>query len=341
MRRALVGVVGLLWLLGGCATPAPSGRGGAVGEWRGPAQRTAVASEPWTYRDAPGAVLTSANYRLHTTIANPSTAESLIQVLEAALPEYRRLAPTVGSVGQPMQAYVFANRLQWADFTRRGTGALAAVYLQINRGGYTLQDQFVAFLVSERDTWSVTAHEGFHQFSSRHFKGRLPPFLEEGLSTTFEQVRWEPAQPPGRGVPRLNTRYNPQRAQQLRKALEDRDNWPLAELITLHAGRVVGQRAGKIDAFYAQSWAFARFLQEYDNARHLPGFRRWMADVVSGEVVDPTGTHRLSQGPWDPSAVKPVLEHYLATDLATLQTQFDQWCRHLAFDEFRRQWTGG
>lgn len=334
---------------GGGASRGGSGGGGAggtLGAWRGPATPTEVRREPWSYTLAtgqrvPGWVLTSSNYRLHTTIENPAIGERLVQTLEAALVSYREVFPTAPPTLTPMEAWVFAERSQWMDFTRRNTGSDARLYLQINRGGYTVGDWFVSYFTAERDTMSVTAHEGFHQFVARHFKGRLPPFLEEGLSCTFERVRLEEARGGGGGrggVVRINRSINPQRAQSLRTVLERRAVWRLEELIELHAGRVVGQSGGRTEAFYSQSWAFARFLQEYDNGRYKARFDRWMADTVSGEMFDPTGTHRRAQPLWDPAAVRPIMEHYLQTDLATLQREFNEWCRYIAFDEFARQW---
>lgn len=338
--------LGIAWTLGvaialgtlavGC-TPAPR----PIGEWRGPSERIGIQRAPWTYTRATGAthkgeVLTSPHYRLYSTAANAEARESLIQLLEAAHIEYRKLAPTAPATTSPMECYVFGDRAQWMDFTRKRTGADARLYLQITRGGYALRDFFVAYMTADQDTWSVTAHEGFHQFCARHFVGRLPPFLEEGLACTFERVRWE-----GTGtsrVPRLNPQVNPQRTQSLRTVIEARAAWPLAELITLHAGRVVGAPGTRIEAFYSQSWAFARFVQEYDNGKYRERFARWVAETASGEMFDPTGTHRRNQQYWDPNAVRPIIEHYLGTDLPTLQKEFDEWCRYIAYEEFARQW---
>ena len=52
-------------------------------------------------------------------------------------------APDVKLSPNPLDCYIFESRQEWANFTKRHTGADAAVYLQINRGGYTLNDWFV------------------------------------------------------------------------------------------------------------------------------------------------------------------------------------------------------
>lgn len=344
VRGVLAGALGTwIALAGGCAA---GGAGGVtaveLGEWRGPTKRAEVARAPWRYTMANGQVkvgetLTSRSFRLNSTIPDAVIRERLVQVLEAALLEYRRVAPTAPESITPMESWVFEDRAQWADFTRRNLGGEAHIYLQITRGGYTVGDWFVSHFTAEIPTSSTTAHEGFHQFAARHFKGRLPPFLEEGLSTTFEQVKWT-GNDKATSLPRFNTRVNPNRVLSLRTAMEKRATFPLEQLIQMHPGLLLSRPGVQIESFYAQSWAFARFVQEFDNGKYRPGFELWMADTVGGTVVDPTGTFTLKQPKYDRRAVKAVIEHYLKTDLQTLQVEFDAWCNHIAYKEYAKQW---
>lgn len=333
---------------GGCAASGGrevvAGSGGALGPWTGPTSRAVVSRKPWSYtsangQTAAGEVIESESFRLYSTIPDGVTRERLVQVLEASMVEYRRLAPTAGPATRPMDSWVFETRAQWMDFTRRTLGKEAPIYLQIIRGGYTIDDRFVSHYTADIPTWSTTAHEGFHQFASMYFKGRLPPFLEEGLSTTFEEVKWS-SRDRTKSLPRLNPRVNPQRALDLRTAMEKRATWPLEELVRLHPGLLLSRPGVQISSFYAQSWAFARFLQEYDNGKYRAGFARWMADTVAGTVVDPTGTLTIRQQTYSPQAVKPVIEHYTGVDLKTLQAEFTEWCRYLAYTEYDLQWKG-
>ena len=184
----------LLLLLGGCASAAGPVDGGTIrATTDGPADAVAFTADPWSYLGHPGAVLHTPHYDIYTTATNADLRRRLPAVMEGALGEYHKLAPGVPLSGRPMRCYVFGTRDQWVDFTRRNTGPEAYWYLKINRGGYTVRDWFVAYDVGEASTLSVAAHEGWHQFASRHFKGRLPPFLEEGIATMFEDLRWEPA----------------------------------------------------------------------------------------------------------------------------------------------------
>jgi hypothetical protein len=179
----------------------------------------------------------------------------------------------------------------------------------------------------------VAAHEGWHQFVARNFKGRLPPFLEEGLATTFEGVDFKD------GLPRWNTAINPLRAQALRRALDEKVNlWPTEQLIRLHAGEVVKHSGEQIEAFYAQCWAFAKFMREADNGRYAPALRKWLAETADGTVYDPTGSHKRAGLPWNPAAIQPMLEHYLNMPLPQIDQAFKAYMRKVAYDEYPAQW---
>jgi hypothetical protein len=321
-------LAGLLLLPAGCA----SQRSGGVGQWQGPESAATVTSEPWSYRNRPGQKLRSSNYLIHTTIENERLVARLSQVMEGALHQYRQLAPGVPQSDSPMECYLFATRREWADFTRRQAGPSASIYLQIMRGGYALGDRYVAFFIGEVNTYSVAAHEGWHQYVARHFKGRLPPFLEEGIACMFEDVRWE------RDLPQWNLSLNRNRAHALRRAIENRKLWPLEELVGMHAGDVVGLPGDRIEAFYAQSWAFAKFLWEAEENRYRPAMQRLLEDTANGKVYDPTLSHQRAGLPWNREAVRPLLEHYLGTDLEAVDEAYQAYIRKVAFEQFDAQW---
>lgn len=250
--------------------------------------------------------------------------------METALSQYRLLTPGLEFRGEPMPCYVFGSRGEWMDFTRRTTGGDAQLYLAITRGGYTTGDKYVAYLVGEKETISVACHEGWHQFCARHFSGRLPPFLEEGFACTFETVRFED------GKPQINTTINGLRAQQLRKSSENGALWPLRELCQLHAGMVVNRPGPRIEAFYAQSWAFARFLQEGAGGKYRPALQRLIGDLERGSVQDSTGSHTSARGPWLPGAAPILLERYLGASLEDVDAEFRVFVKQVAYDEFAR-----
>jgi hypothetical protein len=319
--------------LAGCATATPVAAPTAPD---GPTAAVPVTFEPWSYGDHPGVLMHTAHYDLYTTVTDPDLRRRLPTVMEGGLGEYRRLAPGVPLTDHPMKCWVFGSRDQWVDFTRRNTGPDAYWYLKINRGGYTVRDWFVAYNVGAAATLSVAAHEGWHQFASRHFKGRLPPFLEEGIATMFEDLRWETVD--GTDLPRWRLTNNRTRVDALRRAVENDYTYPLAELTQLHAGNVVALSGTHIEAFYAQDWAFATFLWSADDGRYRRALRQLIDDTAAGTVFDPTGVHQNAALPWTPAGVRPMLEHYLGMPLDQIDAEYQKFVRKVAFEDFNQQW---
>lgn len=315
----------LLVLCSGCA---PSG-GGATGGLASPAR---VSVEPWSFSSAAGRKIVTPHYLIYTTLSDNDVVAGVAQVMEGALSQYRRLAPDVAPSGQPMVCYVFQTRDQWTAFTESRTGADAAVYLQITRGGYTVRDWYVAYFIGDLGTFSVAAHEGFHQYIARHFRSRLPPFLEEGLACMFEEVRWES----GRGgpLPRWNFAVNRSRLAGLRSAYEGGYLVPIEQLAATHAGQVVDQPAHEIEAFYAQSWAFARFLWTAEGGKYRPTLRRILADAADGSLFDVKPPRRPDDGLWDPESAGPLLEHYFGADLRQIDRLFRAYIQDLVSEGY-------
>jgi hypothetical protein len=315
-----------------CPT-ACSSRSSLAGSWSGPEKAITVKVEPSPQAGANASEVHTQHYTIYSTIADrPDLLARMGQLMEGAFLQYRSLVPQVPPTDHPMLCYLFGTYNEWANFTVAHTGADSEVYLKISRGGYTIQDWYVSyFLGNDIGTYSVAAHEGWHQFVARHFKGRLPPFLEEGLACMFEDVDWDG------DLPRWNLSLNPSRTLSLRKVLDEREQFPLSELITLHAGQVVGRSGVKIEAFYAQNWAFARFLWEGENKKYRPALQQLLADTAAGIVADPTGSLRRKYLPWNPEGVRPMLEHYLGQDLSVTQTEFDAFMKKVAYQEMSEQ----
>jgi hypothetical protein len=314
--------------LAGCASK-PSSK-----QWTGPEKPAVVSEDAWTYNKEAAKALKTPHYLVYTTITEPEVLTKLPQVLEGAYGEYQAFA-VAAPTDKPMNCYVFGKRSEWAEFTSRHTGADAAIYLQITRGGYTIGDWFVSYYVGDTATYSVASHEGWHQYVARHFKGRLPPFLEEGTACMFENVHFVG------DLPRWDLSRNPNRAIGLRNAIENQKLWPLEKLVSMHAGDVVQLPGDRIEAFYAQNWAFARFLWEYNNGQYRPNFKTLLAETADGTLYDPSGSMRHAVKTWSPSGVKPMLEHYLNKPLPEIEKEYLQFCRKVAYEQFKNQWAGG
>jgi hypothetical protein len=286
-----------------------------------------VDAHPWNYPGKTSSVLRTEHYAIHTTITDREFLAAVSQLMEGAYSQYRLLTPNVVPSPQPMDCYLFAQRPEWAQFTASRCGQDAAVYLQINRGGYTVRDWFVAYYIGDTGTFAVAAHEGWHQYVARHFKSRLPPFLEEGISTMFENIRWSG------DLPRWDLGVNPNRALKLRRAIEDHDLFPLEKLITMHAGNVVGMSGPRIEAFYAQNWAFALFLMHADGDRYRSSFQKLLCDTANGTAYLPGEVpHSVLPDAWDPHSVRPLLERYLGAGLPQIEKEYQAYMRKIAFN---------
>ena len=308
-------------LMLGCSSQTPLGR------WEGPERPADVRRQDWHAGPEMGQVLLTEHYRIFTTVTDQDVLQLLPQVMEGAWARYRLVAPHLQPSDQPLDCYMFRWRGQWEAYTERYAGPNAKVYLKIRSGGYTIQDRYVTYYNGREGAFSVASHEGWHQFIGRHFKGRLPPFIEEGLACMFEAVSWDDR------LPRWNISLNGPRAQALRRTIAAKSLLPLQDLCAMQAGQTVGRSGDEIDRFYAQSWAFARFLWDAEDRRFRPALQRWLADAADGAVHDPTGSHRQTSATWQSQAVRPMLEHYLGADISTLDMAYRAFARKIAYDE--------
>lgn len=244
-------------------------------------------------------------------------------VMEDAHEQYRKFCPPLPENTRPLRCYVFAQRGEWASFTSRNTGADAPIYLQIGRGAYTVDDWFVAYWLGDQGTYAVAAHEGWHQFVTRHFAAKLPPALEEGIACMFENVRvsnsnveWSPAR-------------NAARQEVLANAFATKTTISLSELIRMHAGEVIGSSRDRISTFYAESWALAIFLTR-EQSPYRAQMDRYFADLAAGTVYRPTRFTHLKLTDWNPGLSRAQLEYYLGTSLEKLDRPYQEFCRQLA-----------
>lgn len=315
MKKSILAIVAaLIW---GCATTSQPG------ELVGPSRRASITFSAWSYDGRPARTVHTDHYIIYTTLEDREFLQSVAQVMEGALEQYQRLTPGVPLTDRPMYCYIFSRRPEWAQFTIANTGPDAAVYLKINRGAYTIGDRFVAYFIGDVGSYAVAAHEGWHQYVARHFRSRLPPFLEEGIAAMFENIRWSS------DLPRWNLSFNPARVAQLQDAVRENRLLPLEKLCTMHAGDVVSQKDEQIEAFYAQNWAFAQFLWNAENGRYRPMFQKMLADLASGQADQWTG-RVAPPHVWDRRTVRPLLEHYLGMNIHQIDTAYQQYIRKLA-----------
>jgi len=305
-------------LLCGCAANTPHAR-------VGPTAPAPMRVEPWEFEGQSGQTLITEHYVIHSTITDQQIVGGVAQVLEGALTQYQQLAPEVPPIDKLLECFLFANRQQWARFTAKHTGEDSAVYLQINRGGYTVGDWFVAYFLGDIGTYSVAAHEGFHQYLGRHLQQRIPPFLEEGLACMFEDVTWDG------NLPRWDLTVNYGRQSALHQAVVEDRLLPLADLMNTHAGLVVNRSHERIALFYAQCWAFARFVRESEAGRFQPALARMLADAAAGRLIGDEPP-RKDKTLWNPRVAGPVLEAYLGIPMVEIERRYRTFVKQIAHE---------
>ncbi len=281
---ALIAASSLLLLIGCAPTrPASSNPPDASPTMlsdRAPAD-VVVGTEPWTYEDRQGRLISTVSYRIFTTSQREGLVRTLPLFMEMALDHYTAALGTLPRPGEPLEIYLFASRPQWERMTQRLMGKEAPVYLQIQRGGFSSGGTAVLFEIGARDTYAIAAHEGWHQYSQKTFKDQLPVAFEEGLATFMEGFRWDPS---GAGRPIFLPWANIERFDQLRAAQANATLMPLATLVRSTPQELITESSDNALTYYAQVWALVHFLNEADSGRYRSGLYQMIADAASGTL---------------------------------------------------------
>ena len=103
----------------------------------------------------------------------------------------------------------------------------------------------------------------------------------------------------------------------------------------MHAGQVVDQTPEQIEAFYAQSWAFARFLWEAEGGMHRATLRRILTEAADGTLFPGEASRRDADGLWDPDSARPLMEHYLKSNLDDVDRAFRRYVHQIAYQTYR------
>lgn len=230
--------------------------------------------EPWSEEHLPGITITTEHYHIHTTLLDPLMLRQVPAFMESAYRGYQDQLPKPIETKIKFTVYLFADRAQWEDFTKKFTGRQWPMYLKIKKGAYYLNGACVAYNIGRKKTFSVIAHEGWHQFNSRHFAYRLPSWLDEGIAMLFEASRYDK----GRFY------FEPQRSGRLgslRKTILTDNMIPLKRLIALNPGYVISD-TDSVTAFYAQSYALVRFLREENYGKRLGNYHNLLLAALRG-----------------------------------------------------------
>ncbi len=285
--------------------------------------------EIWSNAYGPGLKLTTDHYEIFTTLLEPLMLRTVPGFVESAYRAYNeQLAQPIQTVTK-FTTYLFANRQQWEAFTRRFAGDQAAILCRIKSGAYYLNGACVAYDIGRTRTLSVLGHEGWHQFNTRHFRYRLPSWLDEGIAMQFESSVYEGGtftfNPPG-NLPRLGA---------LSETLSKAKTIPLRELVATSPGEVLASdHAEAVMAFYSQSYALVRFLHEAGQGKHLPRYQRllwdgfqgaWPLDESAGRTAADRNLPRTTD--WNRIVGPHLFSRYVGPDMDWLEREYLAFCR--------------
>jgi hypothetical protein len=288
--------------------------------------------DTWQSEFGNGLLITTAHYEIRTTLKDPLMLDRLPGFVEAAYQGYQSQLPSPIPTQNKFSIYLFADRTQWEDFTKTFTGEMAPMYMKIKAGAYYLNGACVAYNIGTSRTFSVIGHEGWHQFDSRHFRYRLPSWLDEGIATLFEA-----------GVPTDSTfRFDPaknlNRLGALKLTIAKNKMIPIEQLIALNPGEVIVENDDAVMAFYAQSYALVRFLREDNYGRRLGRFHQMLLGAVNGTWAIEESAKTMAADRnipldtyWNRYIAAKIFENYITPDITPIQKEYNAFCNKITY----------
>ena len=293
------------------------------------------AVEVWNNQYGPGLKLTTAHYEIFTTLLEPSILRQSGGFIESAYKAYNLQLPEPIETKTKFTIYLFADRRQWEDFTNNFAGEQAEIFRRIKAGAYCHNGTCVAYDIGSERTFSVLAHEGWHQFSSRHFKFRLPSWLDEGVAMLFE------TQAAGDGTFGFEPAENAYRLNALKKTMSKDKMLPLRNLIATTPGDVLAtDQTEAVMGFYSQSYALIRFLRETGGGERLGDYRRLLADGLRGDWPLDEISRKIAADRniprnilWNHLVSLVLFHEYIGDDYEPVEKEYLAFCWQIVADE--------
>ena len=216
-------------------------------------------------------ILEVRHYRIHTDL-DRAFAEDLGRRMDAMFEDYsRRLADFNPDRRSKFEVYLFASRQDYLNFTNNKVPNTGGVFMPS-------RNTLAAFLEGQgRDTLRRTLqHEAFHQFAHSAIHPDLPPWLNEGLASVFEEGifmgrTFSLGQVPPRRMRQLQADIEARRLVSFRKFMDySLEEWSVA--LTEEGMRGAAQ--------YNQAWAMCHFLI-YAGSPGEPIYRRRLLDLLN------------------------------------------------------------
>ena len=291
-------------------------------------------AEIWNNEYGPGITIGTAHYNIHSTLLEPLMLRLIPAFMESAYREYQKQLPAAIETQNKFTIYLFESREQWEQFTKEFTGDKAPLYLKIKEGAYYLNGACVTYNIGRTRTFSVLGHEGWHQFNSRHFRYRLPSWLDEGIATLFETSTYR------RNQFEFDAARNLGRLGSLKIAILEKRLIPLEQLISLNPGEVVHYASSdSVMSFYAQSYALVRFLREEEFGKRLNKYHDMLLGAVDGKWPLTESQQKLASNRNIPLTVQcnrlvsPLLfKHYIDKDMEEIEREYHNFCRKIVYN---------
>lgn len=282
----------------------------------------------WQSTFGQGLQINTKHYKIYTTLEEPLMLRQVPGFIEAAYQSYQKQLPKPIETDQPFTIYLFATRDQWETFTKDFAKPNADIYLKIQRGAYYLNGSCVAYNIGRTQTFSVIGHEAWHQFASRHFKFRLPSWLDEGIAMHFETTEYKQ----GRFdfVPHKNL----QRLGALKLALMKNKMMPVEKLITLNPGQVITHGSSEDTlGFYAQSYALVRFLRESHYGKRLYHYNKMLTGSIKGTWPLDSAAATIATNrniplttDYNSKVATLIFKKYIGDDFQTIEKEYINFC---------------
>jgi len=292
--------------------------------------------EAWFNDYAPGLVMKTSHYEIYTTITKASFLRSVISHVEAAHAEYVRYAGGASASPTRSKVYLFANRMQWESFTRTFARDQAYLFVKIQEGAYCHNSSTVLYDIGVEKTMAAISHEGWHQFASRNFVYRLPSWLDEGIAMQFENSSWSSA------GPRFDASRNPYRLKSLQRVVSSHCAMRLTDLLSSSPGQVMASdRTESVAAFYSQSYALVRFLQEAGNAHFRIQYQKMVRDGLYGLWTLAPADRRIASNrncprtlEWNSRVGRQLFEQYITPNPESLENSYMDFCRAIVAQDY-------
>lgn len=288
--------------------------------------------EIWENEYGPGLKLTTAHYEIFTTLLEPLMLSQVPGFMESAYRGYNNQLAEPIETATMSTVYIFADRKQWEEFTKSFTGPQAPLYCKIKTGAYYLNGACVAYNIGRELTFSSLGHEGWHQFNSKHFKFRIPSWLDEGIAMLFETSRYERGLfyfEPGRNLGRLGS---------LKMTLTKNRMIPLKELVAMNPGEAIVTSDDTVMAFYSQAYALVRFLREDNYGKRLGNYHQLLEDGLEGKWPLEEGGRRIATDRnipltvwWNRAVGTKLFEYYISDNFDRIEEEYLTFCRKAVY----------